>query len=640
MLSCFRNAPAWRPTAAFIAGIICHDTISATLLACIAAVAVMLPALSALAASKSPIRASTGKGAMLICLFFATGWAAGTIRQHSVTVIEDKYDTYVCRMAETPLEKGKTLHAEASLLKEDGSRAANVMLYLADDSLHRSLKPGNVIACRTHFSMPPQWHGYRRYLERNGISGTGYVPAGKTGILQRDEMSSPRIMADRYRMRLDSIIASKVTDRDASAVISALILGERNRISDEIEEDFSLTGASHVLSLSGLHLGIIMMIINVLTSPLRKSRTARTAVNAAIVIAMFCYAFFTGMSGSVTRSAIMLSAIRVTDSMGRRSASMNTLFLTAFAMLVYEPYYIYDIGFQLSFTAVFFILAFYPAWKERFFIRNRLLRYFCDLMIISVIAQTGTAPLVAWHFGYFPLYFLPVSIIAIPLVTAIIAVSGAMMAFFFIAPLSQLFAAVAGQLTVMLNEALGFVSSLPHSSITQLAPQASDIILFYLLIAAATAWLQKKSPAGFRHVLIIITAWACINTAGMFMEKDRYGLLFCGDLGQSKCVVLNGMNKTKIPDSTLSSIGQDEILKLNAVSNGKEIKGRTIKAAWLCGGNKLPTEKLIADNRIENIILDNSLSAYARQKSKLAAEKAGIKVYDMYECAEAFIPLK
>ena len=261
-------------------------------------------------------------------------------------------------------------------------------------------------------------------------------------------------------------------------------------------------------------------------------------------------------------------------------------------------------------------------------------------MIISVIAQTGTAPLVAWHFGYFPLYFLPVSIIAIPLVTAIIAVSGAMMAFFFIAPLSQLFAAVAGQLTVMLNEALGFVSSLPHSSITQLAPQASDIILFYLLIAAATAWLQKKSPAGFRHVLIIITAWACINTAGMFMEKDRYGLLFCGDLGQSKCVVLNGMNKTKIPDSTLSSIGQDEILKLNAASNGKEIKGRNIKAAWLCGGNKLPTEKLIADNRIENIILDNSLSAYARQKSKLAAEKAGIKVYDMHECAEAFIPLK
>ena len=607
MLSCFRNAPAWRPTAAFIAGIICHDTISATLLACIAAVAVMLPALSALAASKSPIRASTGKGAMLICLFFATGWAAGTIRQHSLTVIEDKYDTYVCRMAETPLKKGKTLHAEASLLKEDGSRAANVMLYLADDSLHRSLKPGNVIACRTHFSMPPQWHGYRRYLERNGISGTGYVPAGKTGILQRDEMSSPRIMADRYRMRLDSIIASKVTDRDASAVISALILGERNRISDEIEEDFSLTGASHVLSLSGLHLGIIMMIINVLTSPLRKSRTARTAVNAAIVIAMFCYAFFTGMSGSVTRSAIMLSAIRVTDSMGRRSASMNTLFLTAFAMLVYEPYYIYDIGFQLSFTAVFFILAFYPAWKERFFIRNRLLRYFCDLMIISVIAQTGTAPLVAWHFG---------------------------------SPLSQLFAAVAGQLTVMLNEALGFVSSLPHSSITQLAPQASDIILFYLLIAAATAWLQKKSPAGFRHVLIIITAWACINTAGMFMEKDRYGLLFSGDLGQSKCVILNGTNKTKIPDSTLSSIGQDEILILNAASNGKEIKGRTIKAAWLCGGNKLPTEKLIADNRIENIILDNSLSAYARQKSKLAAEKAGIKVYDMYECAEAFIPLK
>lgn len=636
MLSCFRNAPAWRPVTAFIAGIISYDAGNISLLYAAGVVACVLSIL-ALRKGSSPAAVSV-RGAALLSLFFLAGAAACHLRTRSVPAAPEQYASYTCTITGQPEKKGRTLHTRAEL--KYAGKQIPVMLYLADDSLHRTLTPGSSIACTTGFSMPPRWHGYRRYLEKNHIYGTAYIASGKSSLLYRQPYSSPSLAADRFRSKADSILKAHIHHPDAAAVVSALVLGNRNSISDELKEDFSLTGASHVLALSGLHLGIVMMIISVLATPLRRTRAGRVASNVALIVILFAYAFFTGMSPSVTRAAVMLSAIKITEMMGRNSASMNTLFLTAFVMLVIEPYNISDIGFQLSFTAVFFILAMYPWWREKVRTRNRALRYFADLAAISVIAQLGTAPLVAMHFGNFPLLALPVSVLILPVLPFIISMALATIVLSPFPAAAELAAMPAEWLTRWMNGVVGTASSYPGSYFSGLDTGPADVVMFYLIVLALSLWVAGRKSRHLVYAASVALVWAATTFATEAMESRRHGVTFTGDLRTSACTVRDSGGETHITGGGLYRAAGMTILRLDGSTNGTYTAGNEIDIVWICRGSRTSLKRIASSNSIARVVLDNSLTPRQRKALTETASALGIEVADMYEHSTFFVTEK
>lgn len=205
-----------------------------------------------------------------------------------------------------------------------------------------------------------------------------------------------------------------------------------------------------------------------------------------ILTAIWSYVFLVGLTPSVLRSAIMLTIYSTIKLIGRERVSLNTLALAALVMLLYDPFTLYDIGFQLSFMAVLSILTtvpmIYSFIPKRFLGRYRLVDWIVGMMVVSLAAQLGTAPLVAHYFGQLPTYFLITNIVAIPLATAILYL---VIAFFLLMsfPFAQIYIAkVIAWLSGTMNAALQQIASFPYASIDEIQISAIKAFMLYVLM--------------------------------------------------------------------------------------------------------------------------------------------------------------
>lgn len=260
-------------------------------------------------------------------------------------------------------------------------------------------------------------------------------------------------------------------------VLAAMTLGDKSALTRELRDTYSQTGASHILALSGLHMGILFGLLSTLTFLLRHSLAARL-----LTITLFWgFALLTGLSPSIVRSAFMLSVATVFSLRGSRGISVNALCLAAMVILLLHPYALFDVGFQLSFLAVFSILVLMPLldsfWPEDFLFRHRTVKMLWSLVSVSIAAQAGTAPLVAYHFGQLPLYFILTSLIVIPVTYAVLSLS----LLFLIIPMVPLGHAVSW-LVNALNTTLTAMSAWPYASVNGLQPSALQTAMAYLLI--------------------------------------------------------------------------------------------------------------------------------------------------------------
>lgn len=205
----------------------------------------------------------------------------------------------------------------------------------------------------------------------------------------------------------------------AYAVLAAMALGDKSSLSDELKEEYSVSGASHVLALSGLHLGIIYAILSLLFS----RRRWQIVSQVLILLAIWSYVFIVGMSASVVRSAVMLTVYSFVSLLNRNRLSLNTLSVAAVVILAGSPLYLYDVGFQMSFAAVLFIIIFYRPLLEVMPGRIRnipIIKQIWQMTAVSVAAQIGVAPLIAFYFGRFSCYFLLTNMIVVPAATVIL----------------------------------------------------------------------------------------------------------------------------------------------------------------------------------------------------------------------------
>ena len=291
-------------------------------------------------------------------------------------------------------------------------------------------------------------------------------------------------------------------DEQNYAIVAAMTLGDKSMLSKETKDMYSVSGASHVLALSGLHLSIIFGLLTLVFGGRKKQRVTSLLLT---ILTVWFYVFLTGMSSSVMRSAIMLTVYAFTSLLNRNKMSLNTLALTAIIMLVFNPLSLWDVGFQLSFMAVLAILLLYQpieSWIPRRLLNKSVLcTKIWGTMAVSIAAQMGTAPLVAYYFGRFSTYFLLTNLIAIPLTIVILYVACLL---FILLPFPLLQGWVAKALVTishLLNTFLSIIASWPGASIENIDINRWQLLLIYVLFSSCCGvvyYLQR----GHRRSLI------------------------------------------------------------------------------------------------------------------------------------------
>lgn len=312
-------------------------------------------------------------------------------------------------------------------------------------------------------------------------------------LMQRAQQESPQVSrlerSKNYflsqRARLLDRLSENGVDGNVYAVVAAMALGDKSQLTKELKETYAVTGAAHVLALSGLHLSIIYTLLSLLLC----RRRWQVVSQVLIIICIWSFVFLVGMSASVVRSAVMLTAYALLSLGNRNRMSVNTLAFTAIVMLIVHPLSLFDIGFQLSFLAVLSILIWYPVFEalipQSFLMSHRLVRCLWSLLGVSCAAQLGTAPLIAYYFGRFSSLFLITNFVVIPFAPLILYLT---LAVLFVPSIAYLLIYIVNAL----NGILAFVASNPWVSIT-LHPSILQIIMVYVIIAATYLLIDRLS---------------------------------------------------------------------------------------------------------------------------------------------------
>lgn len=403
-------------------------------------------------------------------------------RQRLTFPADERWHTVEAVVASEPVEKPRSVAVDL-LLTANGRR---VKAYLAKD--HQSLRivPGDGLLLTTRIE--PTRHlrldgfDYGHYLLVNGFTGRCYVRKGDWRMAAVSIASLP--LSDRLRLKtlrwrhrlLQRFKTLAAADSDSYGVMAAMTLGNRSAISPDLRSVYSLTGASHVLALSGLHMSILYCLISMLTFVGRRMLIVR----ALTIVLFWSFALMTGLSPSVVRSALMLTIAAVISMRGSRSLSVNSLSLAAIVMLIASPLTLYDVGFQLSFLAVFAIVTLMPLMERMlppfYLLRYPLLRVVWSVVAVSIAAQMGTAPLVAYYFGRLSLYFIITNFVVIPAAYAILWLSLT----YLILPFT-----VVGQsllfVVAKLNAVLAAMSEWPYASIGPLQPSPVQVVAVYVV---------------------------------------------------------------------------------------------------------------------------------------------------------------
>ena len=288
------------------------------------------------------------------------------------------------------------------------------------------------------------------------------------------------------RARLLDRLSENGVDGNVYAVVAAMTLGDKSQLTKELRETYTVTGAAHVLALSGLHLSIIYTLLSLFFCRQRWQIVSQVL----IVISIWLFVFLVGMSSSVVRSAVMLTVYALLSLGDRNRMSVNTLAFTAIIMLMVHPLSLFDIGFQLSFLAVLSILIWYPVFEgvipQSFLMSHRLVRWLWSLLAVSCAAQLGTAPLIAYYFGRFSSLFLITNLVVLPFAPLIIYLT---LAVLFIPSLAYILVYIVSAL----NGVLTFLASIPWVSIEALHPSILQIMMIYVIIAATYLLIDRLS---------------------------------------------------------------------------------------------------------------------------------------------------
>ncbi len=262
----------------------------------------------------------------------------------------------------------------------------------------------------------PYQFDYSTYMKSLGIYGQLRI-SSKSILHSRDGSKSILGIAQNLRAHIISKLKKTKLKTDERAIIQALVLGEKKDIDQTLYKQYAAAGSVHILAVSGLHVGILYVILTFLLKPLRRWKFGLFTQAIAIVLLLWGFALLSGLSPSVSRAVTMFSFFALAKLFGRETNAMNTLFLSFLTLLIINPLWLFQVGFQLSYLAVFFIVWLQPIFYRVGYSKYYAVRKIWGLITVTLCAQLGVLPLSLYYFHQFPGLFLVTNIVVLPFLT-------------------------------------------------------------------------------------------------------------------------------------------------------------------------------------------------------------------------------
>lgn len=349
----------------------------------------------------------------------------------------------------------------------------------------------------------PATFNYKQYLFYHNIHEQFFVKPNQIIALNQDKKS---IYAHAQGLRDQCVrqLSLYIKDKEALGVSLALLLGYKEDLNPETMQSFSKTGTLHVLAVSGLHAGIVFMILNVLTSFLLRFKRGKQIQSLLVLLGIWYYAYVTGLSPSVCRASLMFSLMAVAKLSNRKTSSFNVVFMSAFILMLLNPFIIVDVGFQLSYTAVLGILYLQPKLQNLYLPKFKVDEYIWGLLTVSFAAQLFTFPLSIYYFHQFPLYFLLSNLLVIPLILVVLILLIALLIVSIYSPLAEIVAIIIEFILKINSTVLTSIEKLPYNSLTGLYLNKAEMLLLYFIIFIVLGLLTFKRKWQLMFLLFLV----------------------------------------------------------------------------------------------------------------------------------------
>lgn len=474
--------------------------------------------------------------------------------------LRDKEIIFVT-LQETPVQKTNSFKAvavaENILVNNTGIPVrGRVLLYFSKDSSVNGLQSGSQLIIKKPWqpitnSGNPGGFDYKQYCAFQDIYHQVYLQRADYRVLPGRHMNGFSDWLTSTRNKTLYILKKYIPGKKESGVAEALLIGYRDDLDKDLVRAYSNTGVVHIIAISGLHLGMIYGLLLLVLTPLRRIKWMFWAKPLIILAMLWGFSLLSGAAASILRSAVMFSFIVVGESLGRRTNMYNTLAASAFLLLLYNPYFLWDVGFQLSYTAVLSIVLFMkPVYKWIFF-QNKLLNAIWKLNSITISAQVFTLPIILYYFHQFPNLFLFTNFIAVPLSGFILY--GELL-LLIVSPFQWL-AVLNGKTTAFLiSQMNGFIERtdrLPYAVTGDLQLSLYQTLFLYAAIACLAWWLIQKKTGGLLAGLGFLCCFTILASLTVVVNILQQKLIVYNIPKHSGIDIIEGRNYQCIADSAL-----------------------------------------------------------------------------------------
>lgn len=393
-------------------------------------------------------------------------------------------------------------------------QSGKLLISIQKDSTNKSIKINNTLLISTKIekipvAKNPFQFDYKSYMESLGVY---YQLKTTYPQILKITKGTPTLIGRAQELRayvISKLKESPIAEKEL-AIIQALILGDKRDIDKELYAQYAAAGAVHILAVSGLHVGVIFLILQTLLLPLKRFKNGALIQSILTVFLLWGYAFFTGLSPSVSRAVTMFSFLALAGIFHRKTSTINTLALSFLVLLIYNPLLLFHVGFQLSYAAVLSILLIQPKLSGYYQPWNYFKRLLWGIITVTTAAQLGIIPLSLYYFHQFPGLFFITNIVILPFLALLLStgVFIVLLASFNILP--NWLATSYGSVIKWLNHFVGWIAGQEDFLWREISFSKIKVIAFYLVLFCLWMLWRKFD---FKNLAISLISIAILTSS-------------------------------------------------------------------------------------------------------------------------------
>ncbi|MBA3673395.1 MAG: ComEC/Rec2 family competence protein [Chitinophagaceae bacterium] len=482
------------------------------------------------------------------------------------TVYSDS--NYVIATINEPLiEKNRSYKAEAlvgNILYDTTvqNTSGKIIIYFEKDSANTTaLKYGDKILISKKVqqiknSGNPGAFDYQRYLTFRQIFHNVFLKKSDWVLLDEKNINSFKQFLFTGRQNVLNILEKTMKgDDDQLAIAKALLIGYTQDLDKDLVQAYSNTGVVHIIAISGMHLGLIYIMLIWIFSKIPFIKRSKIIKVALILCCLWLFALLTGGAASILRAAVMFSCIVIGQNFSRTASIYNALAASAFILLCYNPYFLWDVGFQLSYLAVLGIVIFQKPVYHLLYIKNNWLNKIWQLVTVTLAAQILTFPVCLYYFHQFPTLFLFTNILLVPLSSLILFVEIFLVAFSWIPFVGIYVGELTWWLIWLMNKIILWFNSLPFSVWDAISISVLSTFLLYGFVVCIGYWLLNKNKLAFKFSLFALLYFTVFTGYTKLKRLNQEKLIVYNVPQHQSIDIISGNTYKFIGDSVLLADG-------------------------------------------------------------------------------------